>query len=105
MRLPLKDSQEEPENYLGKAKGMFLELKEQEKEEENKKEDFMIQNIRKNDRTCKDGGNQGTITFDDRMLDDKVYNDINKKRTQALKDNDHQAMSELMIQDDFTYND
>ena len=97
------NEEEEKRDHLGKAKELLKHYKQQEQEANDEEEDIMIQNLIKNAKTCEEGGNQATITFDERLLNDKVYNEVSKQREQAMKTQDHQAMQNLMIQDDFQY--
>ena len=62
----------------------------------------MIQKIVKNNKTCNDGGNNETITFDERMLDDEQYQKVISQRNHALKTNDDDALEKLMLKEDFS---
>lgn len=62
----------------------------------------MIQKIVKNGKVGEEGGNNETITFDERMLNDEEYQKLMSLRNQALRNNDDSAIQKLMLKEDFS---
>lgn len=69
---------------------------------EEQEEERMIQKAVKNSKACDEGGNNETITFDERMLNDEEYQKLMSMRNQALKNNDDVAIQKLMLKEDFS---
>jgi ABC-type sulfate transport system substrate-binding protein len=60
-------------NYQDISNKLQEKYRKEKLKQEEQEEERMIQKIIKNNKTCQDGGNNETITFDERMLDDDKY--------------------------------
>ena len=62
----------------------------------------MVQKFIKTEKTFEQGGNNETIEFDDRMLNDDTFHQLSKLRNEALIENDDAKLERLNI-NDFTH--